>query len=286
MSLSRRDACKLGTLGAVAAAAGLRLPELAAAAPAARVGVTDWNLGLDGKIEALALAKRLSFDGIQISIGVGTDRLPLADPELQKRYLEEAAKNNIAICSTCLNVLHRNYLKSDPLGRRWVADSIPITKAVKTDLVLLPFFGNGALKTKQEMDYVGDILKEIAPDAEKEGVILALENTISAEDNVGIMERSKSAAVRVYYDIGNSTGNGFDIYKELRLLGKERICQIHLKDGNNLLGQGKIDMRRVAETINAIGYTGWLVLETSSPRKNVELDMEYNLGFTRALFAR
>lgn len=288
MGFSRRDAFKLGALGAMATATELRLPELRAAAPTARVGVTDWNLGLEGKIEAVQLAARLGFEGIQISCGVGTERLPLADPDLQKRYLEEAAKNRIALPSTCLNILHRNYLKSDPLGRRWVADSIPITKAVKAELVLLPFFGadRGALQTRQEMDLVGDILKDIAPEAEKQGVILALEDTISAEDNVRIMERSKSKAVQVYYDVGNSTNNGFDIYKEMRWLGKDRICQIHLKDGNTLLGQGKIDMRHVAEVINEIGYSGWLVLETSSPRKNVELDMTYNLGFTRGLFAR
>lgn len=286
MTLSRRNALKLTALGAVAAAHELRLPRLRAAASAAKVGVTDWNLQLEAKIEALALAKRLGFDGIQISLGVGTERLPLADPELQKQYLDEAARSSIPLISTCLNILHRNFLKNDPLGRRWLADSIPITRALKADLVLLPCFGKGALQTPQEMDYVGDILKEIAPDAEKQGVILALENTISAENNVRIIERSKSKAVQVYYDIGNSTNNGFDIFKEMRFLGKDRIGQIHLKDGNTLLGQGKIDMRRVAEVINEIGYSGWLVLETSSPRKNLELDMEYNLAFTRGLFAR
>ncbi len=286
MSLSRRDAFKLTALGAVAAAGEFHLGELRAAAPTAKVGVTDWNLRLEAKLEAVDLAKKLTFDGIQISCGRGPERLQLGDPELQKQYVDAAARNNITINSTCLNILHVNYLKSDPLGRRWVAESIPITKAVKADLVLLPFFGKGALQTKQEMDFVGDVLKEIAPEAEKQGVTLALEDTISAEDNLRIMERSKSKAVQVYYDIGNSTSNGFDIFKEIRLLGKERICEIHLKDGNNLLGQGKIDMRRVAEVINSIGYSRWLVLETSSPRKNIELDMSYNVGFTRALFAQ
>ena len=55
------------------------------------------------------------------------------------------------------------------------------------------------------MDYVGDALKELAPEAVKAGVLLGLENTISAEDNVRIMERSGSPAVQAYYDVGNST---------------------------------------------------------------------------------
>ena len=56
-------------------------------------------------------------------------------------------------------------------------------------------------------------------EAEKAKVLLGLENTISAEDNLRIMERSKSKAVKTYYDVGNSTNDGFDIIKELRLLG-------------------------------------------------------------------
>ena len=36
------------------------------------------------------------------------------------------------------------------------------------------------------------------------------EDTISAEDNVRIVDRAQSKAVLVYYDLGNSTIAGFD----------------------------------------------------------------------------
>ena len=65
-------------------------------------------------------------------------------------------------------------------------------------VVLLPFFGKGALETTVEMDKVGDTLKEIAPAAEKAGVILGLEDTNSARDNVRIMDRTKSNACLLY----------------------------------------------------------------------------------------
>jgi L-ribulose-5-phosphate 3-epimerase len=90
-----------------------------------------------------------------------------------------------------------------------------------TKVLLLPFFGRWALQTKQEMDYAGDALRDLAVEATKAGVILGLEDTISAEDNVRIMERSQSASVLVYYDVGNSTVAGFDPVKEIRWLGKE-----------------------------------------------------------------
>ena len=84
------------------------------------------------------------------------------------------------------------------------------------------------------MEYTGDALRDLAPEAEKADVILGLENTISAEDNVRIMDRARSKNVLVYYDVGNSTNNGFDVVKEIRWLGKDRICQIHLKDNPEL----------------------------------------------------
>ncbi len=55
-------------------------------------------------------------------------------------------------------------------------------------MLLLPFFGRWALKSAAEMEHVGGALRELAPEAERAGVILGLENTISAEDNVRIME--------------------------------------------------------------------------------------------------
>src|SRR5262249_17876401 len=148
----------IGT-GASAALATLALPGLASEAKVRfKVGVTDWNLKQEGKIEAIPLAKQLGFDGVQISIGKGTDSLPLSDPALQKAFLHKSNQIDLPIESFCLKILHRNYLKSDPLGHRWVADSFPIAKSMGVRVVLLPFFEKGALNPPAEMDKVGDIL--------------------------------------------------------------------------------------------------------------------------------
>jgi sugar phosphate isomerase/epimerase len=249
------------------------------------VGVTDWNLRLTGKVEAVETAARLRFDGVQVSLGrtPADGKLPLDDTVVQQQYLTASKIHKIPIDGTCLDILHVNGLKNDKLGAKWVADAIPITKKLDTRVILLPFFGKCGLKTPQEMDYVGDVLREIAPEAEKAGVILGLEDTISAEDNVRIMERSKSPAVLTYYDVGNSTQNGFEVVKEIRWLGKDRICQFHLKDNPHYLGDGKIDFPAVLKAIEDIGFHGFANLETDSPSKAVEDDMSKNLRFVRRL---
>jgi sugar phosphate isomerase/epimerase len=133
------------------------------------------------------------------------------------------------------------------------------------------------------MDYVADILREFGPMAEKAGVILGLEDTISAEDNVRILERSRSAAVKVFYDVGNSFPRGFDIYREIEWLGKDRICHFHLKDNPGYLGEGKIDFRRVLSLIQKIGWQGFADLETSSPSRDIKADMIRNRNYIHSL---
>ena len=251
-----------------------------------KVGVTDWNLKQEARLEAVALAKKLGFDGVQISIGHTGESLPLGNAELQKAYLQEAKRVGLPLASLCLEVLHRNGLKSDPLGQRWVADAIVIAKALGVKVILLPFFGKWALQTQAEMDYVGDALREIAPQAEKAKIILGLEDTISAKDNVRIMERTKSPAVLTYYDVGNSTNNGFNVLEEIHWLGRSRICEVHLKDNPGYLGKGKIDFPAVIDALAEIGFDKWAQLETDSPSKSIEGDMAINLKFIREIIER
>ena len=111
-----------------------------------RIGVTDWNLKLGAKPEAVPLAAQLGFDGVQVSFGrrLVDDKLPLDNPELIDRYLFLSGKLKIPLDGTCVDKLHDNGLKSDKLAVRWVLDSIRLTKALHTDVLLLPFFGKWA----------------------------------------------------------------------------------------------------------------------------------------------
>ena len=267
-------------------AAAQEAPLVRAASAKIPIGITDWNLRLSANPEAIPLAARLGFDGIQISCGrrLVDDKMPLDNPEVIARCLALSRQHKIPLIGTCADRLHDNGLKSDPLAVRWVRDSIRLTHSVGTHVLLLPFFGKWALETRQEMEYVGDALRDLAPEAEKADVMLGLENTISAEDNVRIMDRARSKNVLVYYDVGNSTNNGFDVVKEIRWLGKQRICQIHLKDNPNYLGQGKIQFVPIIAALREIGYNGYAVLETDSKSPaTLEGDMKRNLSYIRGV---
>jgi sugar phosphate isomerase/epimerase len=250
-----------------------------------RIGVTDWNLNMGASPDAVPLAARLGFDGLQVSFGrkIVDNKMPVDNPEVVARYLRLAQQFKTPIDGTCVDRLHDNGLKRDKLAPKWVLDSIRLTKALNAKVLLLPFFGRWALQTQDEMDNLGDVLRALAPEAEKAGVTLGLEDTISAEDNVRIMERSRSANVLVYYDVGNSTRAGFDVVKEIRWLGKDRICQFHLKDNPHYLGEGSIQFLPIIRAIRDIGFSGYANLETDAHPNQLEADMRRNLEYIRSV---
>jgi sugar phosphate isomerase/epimerase len=164
-----------------------------------------------------------------------------------------------------------------------VLDSIRLTRQLGVRVLLIPFFGPWALETQNDKDYTASALRDLAPEAEKADVVLGLEDTISAEDNARILDKVASRNVLVYYDVGNSTKAGFDPVTEIRWLGKNRICQIHLKDNPHYLGEGSIEFAPIMHAIRDIGFTGFANLETDAHPETLEADLRRNLIYIRGV---
>src|SRR6476469_8089158 len=148
MTLNRRTFLEQSAFAAAAAAVLGVAPSAWASAlrrASIKVAATDWNLALEGKIGSFALAKEAGVDGVQVSLGKndekkGEDKLPMADPERQKAWVEESKKTGMPIGGTCLEILHRDNLKAHPNGPKWVEQSIAATAGLGTKVILLPFF--------------------------------------------------------------------------------------------------------------------------------------------------
>jgi sugar phosphate isomerase/epimerase len=249
-----------------------------------RFGVCDWTINKSGDPEALGLAAKLGLDGVQVSLNPKGESLALLDKDLQQTYLASVKKTGAEIASFCLGELNNVPLKSDPRAERWVAEGIEVASAMKVGIILIPFFGTGDLKNDPSgTEAVIAALKRLAPRAEKAGVTLALESTLSAEDNLKIIEAVGSPAVTVYYDVGNSQEAGFDIGREIRLLGGH-ISQFHAKDYKDLFGQGSIDFKAVRAAMKEIGYSGWLVLEEVKLPLGLEKSILQDLKYLKRTF--
>ncbi len=241
------------------------------AAPKSRgfqIGACDWSIGKHSDVTSLELGKQIGLDGIQISLGTEANKMHLRRAEIQQRYKEAAKKTGVEIAALAIGELNSVPYKSDPKTIQWVSDSIDAAKAMSCKVVLLAFFGKGDLKDdKKGTDEVVRRLKEIAPKAEKAGIILGMETYLSAEEHMDIINRVGSRAVQVYYDVANSNKMGYDIYQEIRWLGKQnQICEFHMKENGALLGQGKVDFKKVRAAIDDIGYRGWMQIEGAIPK--------------------
>ena len=113
-------------------------------------------------------------------------------------------------------------------------------------------------------------------------MIFGLENYLSADENLDILRRVGSPAVQVYYDVGNSTDKGYDIYKEIRSL-KGKVCEFHAKDGSFMLGQGRIDFQKVRQAIDDIGFSGWIQIEAAAPHDLIG-DYQKHFNFLKSVF--
>jgi sugar phosphate isomerase/epimerase len=242
---------------------------------------------------ALEVAKRLGADGVQVDFGSADDDLPvLHKPELQREYLELTKKLNIEITSFGIVALGWAPYKSDSRWERWIEEGIDVGKRMGVEIILIPFFGKSDLADDEEGRLVvARKLALLSIKAERAGVVLGLESWMSAEQNMEIIERVSSSAVKVYYDVGNSAKRGYDIYREIRVLGAENICQFHAKDyGDELFGKGDVDFKRVREAMDDIGYRGWIVFESTkwAPDTPVPAEEETtfrkNIDYLRSIF--
>ena len=230
-----------------------------------KLGACDWSIGKMGDPAAFEVAKQIGLDGVQVSLGTLQNDMRLRQPESQQQYKAAAAKAGLEIASLAIAELNRVPYKSDPRTVEWVSDSIDVCRALGLRVVLLAFFDKDDLRgDKPGVDEVVRRLKAVAPKAEKAGVSLGIESWLSAGEHLDILDRVGSKAVQVYYDLCNSNKMGYDIYEEIRKLGK-RICEFHAKENGALLGQGKVDFHKARAAMDEIGYRGWIQIEGAVP---------------------
>lgn len=253
--------------------------------PVLGIGACDWSIGKTSDPEAFTLAREIGLDALQVSLGTVQNDMYLRQEGVQKVFLAASREHGVAIASLAIGELNRVPYKSAPETEAWVRDSIDVAKALGCTNVLLAFFGEGDLRDDPEgQAEVVRRLRKVAPKAEATGVNLAIESWLSAEEHLRIIKAIGSPNVKVYYDLANATEMGYDIFREMELLGTEHICEIHFKENGNLLGQGKVDFERVKSTLDKIGYKNWVIMEGALPNGAAILPAyQQNLKFVRQL---
>ena len=227
-----------------------------------KIGACDWSIQRRGDVGAFEMAAGLGLDGVQISFGKPGEKYDLREESVRREYLDASKKHGVEIASLGMGLLNQVPYASSPEAERWVYECVQVMPKLKQKVLLLAFFGDGDIKGRPQLQReVVRRLKRVAPFAQRAGVVLGIESWLNASDHLRILDAVGSPAVQVYYDVANMTTQGYDVFKELRQIGAERICEIHCKENGFLLGEGRVDFPRVKETLDEIGWNGWLIIE-------------------------
>jgi len=291
--LSRRRF--LGRAGAVATA-GMLAPSIATRAEEAgtpaepapdhryKIAVCDWMILKRQKLGAFQWTSRIGADGVEVDMGSLGDRetfdSQLNDPAVRRQFLDEARKFNLEISSIAMSGFYAQSFAERPTVPRMVQDCIDTMKAMNVKVAFLPLGVRSDLVKHPELrPAVVERLKAAGAKAEEAGVVIGVETALDAAGDVKLLDDIGSPGVRIYFNFANALQNGRDLCRELRTLGRDRICQIHCtdEDGVWLQDNTRLDMPRVKQTLDEMGWRGWLVIERSRSAKNSR-DIVWNFG--------
>lgn len=255
-----------------------------------KIGACDWSIGKWSSIEAFAVAKEIGVEGIMVDIGGPSNNLHLREKAVQQAYLEESKKTGIAISSIALGVFNQVPFHSHAETEQWVSDSIDTAKNFNVKVLLLAFFNASDLRNDEKRkDATVRILKNVASKAEASGITLGIESYLNAKEHMEIIDRVGSKNIKVYYDFRNTADAGFDTVEEFKKLGKEMICELHMKENGFLLDKGTINWKEVSKAVSDMGYhgDGWMQIEGALP-KDAEIVSSYkhNLAYLKQLFSK
>jgi L-ribulose-5-phosphate 3-epimerase len=249
-----------------------------------KIAVCDWMILKRQKLGAFERTKEIGADGVEVDMGSLGDRETfenaLADPAVRKQFLDKAKELDLEICSLAMSGFYAQSFAERPTVYRMVQDCIDTMKLMNVKVAFLPLGVRGDLVQHPELrPTIVERLRTIGAMAEKAGVVIGVETALDAAGDVKLLEEIGSPAIRIYFNFSNALQNGRDLYKELQILGKDRICQIHCtdQDGVWLQDDPKIDVPKVKQTLDEMGWSGWLVIERSRSAKNSR-DVVWNFG--------
>ncbi|MDP4208631.1 MAG: sugar phosphate isomerase/epimerase family protein [Bacteroidota bacterium] len=253
-----------------------------------KIAVVDLMILKRQKLGAIKLTSDIGADGLEVDMGGLGQRETfdnqLVNESLRKQYQDTAKKYHIEFCSMGMTGFFAQSFASRDGVDRMVQDCINTMKLMGIKVAFLPLGVQCDLRKKPELrPVIVERMKKVGALAEKAGVVIGIETSLSATEEVKLLKDIGSPAIKIYFNFSNPLQEGRDLCKELEILGKNRICQIHCtnRDSVWLQNDPQINMPKIKKTLDKIGYRGWLVIERSRDAKQ-PTNVKYNFGANTA----
>ncbi len=261
-----------------------------------KVAVCDWMVLKRQKIGVFQLANELGSDGVELDMGSLGKRdsfdNKLREKHFQELFQQKSSEYNIEIASIAMSgfygqsfAVHSNY-------KELVQDCLSTMEVMNVNTAFLPL-GTGCdlQKNPEVRPELVRRLKEVGDMAAAKGKVIGIETSLPATQEIELLKEINSDGIKIYFKFQNALENNRNLYKELRTLGKDRICQIHCTDtdGVTLPNNERIDMKKVKKTLKRMGWKGWLVVERSRDKddvRNVKKNYGENVEYIKTIFQK
>lgn len=250
-----------------------------------RFAACDWMMLKRQKLGEFQLAKDIHADGIEMDMGPLGSRPQfdnkLRDPHFQELFPRTADSLGIEVPSVAMSGFFAQSLLKRENYRELVQDCLNTMKHMKSQVAFLPLGGCGKEWMTDPVLRAELIhrLHTIGEMAKREGKVIGIRTGLDAKESKRMLKEIHSDGIKIYYNLQDAVDSHRDVCRELKVLGKDRICQIHasLTDSVTLDKDPRINMRQVVKTLKQIGWRGWLVVERSRDASRVR-DVRYNYG--------
>jgi sugar phosphate isomerase/epimerase len=259
-----------------------------------KVAVVDLMILKRQKLGAFQLTKDIGADGLELDMGGLGNRETfdnqLAKDSTRQQFLNKAKELNLEICSLAMTGFFAQSFAERPTAIKAVQDCINTMKQMNVKVAFLPLGVKGDLVKYPELrPVIVERLKIVGNMAEEAGVVIGIETALDAKGELQLLKDIGSPAIKSYFNFSNAVKNGRDLNKELKILGKKYIVQIHCtdEDGVWLQNDPKINMAKVKKTLDKMKWTGWLVIERSrdaSDPRNVKKNFTANTVYVKSVF--
>lgn len=239
-------------------------------------------------------AKRKGFDAVELAVGEKGELTLQTDERECRKIPSYAQEIGIQISSLATGLYWGYSLTDDRKEIREKAKEITLKMLqlaswLKLDAILVVpgavdvFFNPKSPVVSYDVVYQRslEVLKELAPQAEKLKVCIAIENVwnkflLSPLEMRDFIDKVGSPYVGVYFDVGNILLTGYP-EQWIKILGK-RIKRVHFKDFKKSVGtaegfcdllEGDVNWPAVMQAFREIGYDGFVTAEMMPSRKDL-----------------
>lgn len=154
-----------------------------------------------------------------------------------------------------------------------LARGLAFATHLRIDTVVLPFTGRSRIETDADLSQAIEAISMGSALAARFGVSLAIRCALNPnllQFLLGSCEHPDR--IRISLDIADAAARGLDSGTIIRTLGSGQLAQVYVRDvirspGNPpdfrvRLGRGLVDFSAVRQALHAIGFDGWVVVDT------------------------